>query len=66
MNIKERMSAVKMTQVDMIHALKERGIKVDPPRMSEILNGLYTYRKAKMILDECEKILEEKENEPVG
>lgn len=66
MDIKERMSAAGISQVDMIHALAERGIMLDPPRMSQILNGLYPFRKAKIVLAECEKILEEKENEPVG
>lgn len=63
MNVKSRMTEIGMTQVDMMLELKERGFSVQPPMMSSILRGVYTYPKALKILAECEKILEEKENE---
>lgn len=63
MNVKSRMADVGMTQVDMILELQKRGHVVQPPMMSSILRGVYTYPKAKLILAECEKILKERENE---
>ena len=65
MSIKERMTDVGMTQVDMILELQKRGYEVQPPMLSSILRGVYTYPKAKQILAECEKIVKEKENESV-
>lgn len=64
-DIKSRMADMRMTQVDMILELQKRGYVVQPPMMSSILRGVYTYPKAKQILAECEKILEDKENESV-
>lgn len=64
-DIKLRMADMRMTQVDMILELQKRGYVVQPPMMSSILRGVYTYPKAKQILAECGKILEEKENESV-
>ena len=66
MSILERMSAAGISQVDMTVALRERGYVVQRQNLSPILRGVDTYPKAKAILAECEKILEEKENEPVG
>lgn len=63
MDIKERMANVGMTQVDMILELQKRGYAVQPPMMSSILRGVYTYPKAKQILAVCEEILKERENE---
>ncbi|WP_147292827.1 hypothetical protein [Criibacterium bergeronii] len=65
MNVKERMSELGISQVDMMIELRERGYEVQPPMMSSILRGVYTYPKAKLILAECKKILLEKENELV-
>lgn len=64
--IKERMANVGMTQVDMILELQKRGYVVQPPMMSSILRGVYTYPKVKRILVVCEEILKERENEFVG
>lgn len=63
MSVKSRMADLEMTQVDMILELQKRGINVQPPMMSSILRGVYTYPKAKLVLAECEKILKERENE---
>lgn len=63
MSVKSRMADLKMTQVDMILELQKRGINVQPPMMSSILRGVYTYPKAKQILAVCKEILKERENE---
>lgn len=62
MNVKSRMAEIGMTQVEMILELKKRGFDVQPPMMSSILRGVYTYPKAKRILTECEKIVSERES----
>lgn len=62
MNVKERMNLVGMTQVDMILELQKRGCIVQPPMMSSILRGVYTYPKARQVLQMCEKILKERED----
>ena len=64
-DVKSRMADVGMSQVDMMSELKQRGYEVQPPMMSSILRGVYTYPKAKRILAECEKILAKKERESV-
>ena len=61
--IKSRMENIGMTQVDLIFELQKRGYTVQPPMMSSILRGVYTYPKAKKILEECNNILKEKEHE---
>lgn len=63
MDIKSRMAELGMKQVDMIMELRKRGVVVQPPMMSSILCGIYTYPKAKLILAECEKILKEVEKQ---
>ena len=55
--IQERMKKLDIKQVDMILELRERGIIVQPPEMSSIIRGVYTSPKAKVVLDECDKIL---------
>lgn len=59
--IQERMKKLGIKQVDMILELQERGITVQPPEMSSIIRGVYTYPKAKRVLSECDKILTEHE-----
>ena len=58
--VKARMDSLGITQVDMILELEKRGMTVQPPMLSSILRGVYTYPKAKRILAECEKILYER------
>ena len=60
-DIKSRMVAQGVTQVEMILELQKRGYDVQPPMMSSILRGVYTYPKAKKILEECGNILKERE-----
>lgn len=59
--IQERMKNLDIKQVDMILELQKRGIVVQPPELSQILRGVYTYPKAKKVLNECDKILSEYE-----
>ena len=47
MDIKSRMAELGMKQVDMIMELRKRGIVVQPPMMSSVLRGVYTYPKQK-------------------
>lgn len=61
--VQERMKKFGIKQVDMILELRKRGITVQPPEMSSIIRGVYTYPKAKIVLDECDKILNERESE---
>lgn len=62
MNIKERMKAQGISQVDMILELQKRGMVVQPPMMSAILRGVYTHPKARRVLDMCDKVLTEHES----
>lgn len=55
--IRERMKALGMTQVRLIFELRERGIVVQPPEMSQILSGVNTYPKAKKVLEISNDIL---------
>ncbi len=61
--IQERMKTLGIKQVDMILELQKRGFVVQPPEMSSIIRGVYTYPKAKKILEECDKILSEHESQ---
>ena len=61
--VQERIKKLGIKQVDMILELRKRGITVQPPEMSSIIRGVYTYPKAKVVLDECDKILNERESE---
>lgn len=63
MTVKQRMERLGISQVDMIFELRKRGADIQPPQMSSILSGLYTYPKAKRILALCEEILEEHEKD---
>jgi hypothetical protein len=64
-DVKSRMAEIGMSQVEMVLELQKRGFEVQPPMMSSILRGVYTYPKAKRILAECEKILAERERTSV-
>ena len=51
----------RMEALGIILELRKRGITVQPPEMSSIIRGVYTYPKAKRVLDECDRILTELE-----
>jgi hypothetical protein len=55
--IRERTKALGKTQVWLILELRERGIVVQPPEMSQILSGVNTYPKAKKVLEVSNNIL---------
>ena len=59
--IRERMKALGMTQVRLIFELRERGIVVQPPEMSQILSGVNTYPKATRVLEMVKQILSDLE-----
>lgn len=61
--IKSRMKEMGMSQVEMILELQRRNIQVQPQEMSGILRGVCTYPKAKRVLAECEKVLDERAND---
>lgn len=61
MTVLDKMNRLGMTQVEMIRELRKRGYEIQPPMMSSILTGVYTYPKAKKILETCEEIVNELE-----
>lgn len=56
-----RMNDIGLKQVDLLVELRERGIAVQPPELSQVLRGIYTYPKAKKVLAACEAIVTEHE-----
>ena len=60
--IKDRLKKLGKTQVWLIFQLRERGIEIQPPLMSSIINGVYTYPQAQRVLKACDEILTEVEN----
>jgi len=60
--IKDRIKALGKTQVWLIFELRKRGIEIQPPLMSSIINGVYTYPQAQRVLKVCDEILTENEN----
>jgi hypothetical protein len=60
-DVKKRMDKLGISQVEMIFELRQRGFKIQPPALSNILSGVYTYPKAIEILSECERVLKERE-----
>lgn len=60
--IKDRLKKLNKTQVWLIFKLRERGIEVQPPLLSSVINGVYTYPMAQRVLKACDEILKEVEN----
>lgn len=61
-NIQERMKKLGIKQVDLIFELRKRGIAVQPSEISLYIREVSTHPKAKKVLDECDKILAERES----
>lgn len=61
--IKDRLKKLGKTQVWLIFELRKRGIDIQPPLMSSIINGVYTYPQANRILVVCDEILKKVEND---
>lgn len=59
--LKERLEALGKTQVWLLIELRKRGVVTQPPQLSNIINGLYTYPKAKMVSEVCNEIITEVE-----
>lgn len=62
MKIKDRLKALGKTQRWLIFELRKRGINAQPPLLSSILSGAYTYPQADRVLTVCDVILTEVEN----
>lgn len=60
--IKDRLKKLGKTQVWLILELRKRGVEIQPPLMSSIINGVYTYPQAQRVLKVCDEILTEVEN----
>lgn len=56
-NIKERLNELGKSQVWLLKELRGRGFAIQPPQLSNIINEVYTYPKARCVLEECNKIL---------
>lgn len=65
MDVKAKMAELGMSNVDMLLELRNRGIEVQPPFLSNALRQIDTTPKAQKILSECEEIIWEKEHELV-
>lgn len=61
-NIKDRLTALGKSQVWLLKQLRNRGVPIQPPQLCNIINGIYTYPKATLVLEECEKIIRELES----
>lgn len=59
--IKERLKKRGKTQAWLILEVRKRGIAVQPPEMSQTLNGVSTYPKSSRVLKVCDEILSELE-----
>lgn len=59
--IKERLANLGKSQVWLLMELRKQGVVIQPPQLSNIINGIYTYPKAKHIGDMCDKIIKEVE-----
>lgn len=62
MEIKSRLKALGKTQRWLIFELRKRGVDAQPPLLSSVLSGAYTYPQANRILAVCNEILEELES----
>jgi hypothetical protein len=63
--IKEKLVKMKKSQVWLLQELRKKGIVTQPQQLCNIINGVYTYPKAKEVLSECETILAQYERESV-
>ena len=56
-NIKERLADLGKSQVWLLKELRNEGVSVQPPQLCNIINGIYTYPKASVVLEQCDKII---------
>lgn len=62
-NIKERLAYLGKSQVWLLRKLREHGVITQPPQLSNIINGNYTYPKARLICEMCDEIIKEAEQD---
>lgn len=62
-DIKMKLGKIGKSQVWLLKELRNRGIDTQPPQLSNIINGNYTYPKARSVLAECYKIIEQAESQ---
>lgn len=62
-NIKERLANLGKSQVWLLRKLREKGVITQPPQLSNIINGIYTYPKAKLVGEMCDEIIKEAEKD---
>lgn len=60
-NIKERLVDLGKSQVWLLKQLRAEGISIQPPQLSNIINGVYTYPKATVVLEKCEEVIRQAE-----
>ena len=65
MEIKNRLKSLGKSQRWLIFELRKRGVNAQPPLLSAILSGAYTYPQAERVLKVCDEILKEVENNAV-
>lgn len=61
MEIKNRLKNLGLTQRWLIFELRKHGVNTQPPLLSSVLSGAYTYPQATRILAKCDEILTEVE-----
>jgi hypothetical protein len=59
--IKERLALLGKSQVWLMRELRKLGYEVQPPQLSNIINGNYTYPKATVIAQASDLIIAEVE-----
>lgn len=62
-DIKERLAYLGKSQVWLLRKLRERGVITQPPQLSNIINGIYTYPKARLVGEMCDEIIKEAEKD---
>lgn len=56
-NLKERLSDLGKSQVWLLKQLRDEGVVIQPPQLCNIINGIYTYPKATVVLKKCDEII---------
>ena len=64
-DIKERLSSLGLSQVWLLKELRKRGLNTQPPQLSNIINGVYTYPKAQLVGEKCNEIIKEAEENAI-
>jgi hypothetical protein len=56
-NLKDRLSDLGKSQVWLLKQLRDDGVSIQPPQLSNIINGVYTYPKANIVMKKCDEII---------